>query len=198
MARSVRTLPRRPDDRARLEHRERCPAVHPDRPRLLPGRARLGGQRLPADLRRLPAAVRSPRRPARQQAGLPGRGRVVHGRLGRVRVGSIRRAARHRSCRPGPRRRRGLGGCAGPDHGPVHRPRRAGEGDGRLRLRDVGRRRRRRPPRWRPDRAVLVELDLPGERAHRRRRLGRSPPRPTRRRGRAREVPPRRRSARSW
>ena len=54
-------------------------------------------------------------------------------------------------------------------------PGRAGEGDGRLRLRDVRRRRRRRPPRWGPDRAVLVELDLPGERADRRRPSG-SPP----------------------
>ena len=70
---------------------------------------------------------------------------------------------------------RGLRGRAGPDHGAVQRARRAGQGDGRLRLRDVRRRRRRRPARRRADRPADLALDLPRERPRRHRRRRRRP-----------------------
>ena len=55
------------------------------------------------------------------------------------------------------------------------RARRPGQGDGRLRLRDVRRRRGRRPGRRRADRPAVVALDLPRERPRRHRRRGRRP-----------------------
>ena len=99
----------------------------------------------------------------------------LHRRLGRLRAGAHRRAAGRRPRRPGPRRRRGLRGRAVADHGPVHRPGRAGQGDGLLRLRDVRRRRRRRAARRRADRPAQLALDLPGQRPDRHRRLVRRP-----------------------
>src|SRR5829696_4340468 len=60
VARPLRPLPRRSDDRPGRHDRERRAAVDPGRPRLLADVACLGRERVPADLRRLPAA----RRPA--------------------------------------------------------------------------------------------------------------------------------------
>ena len=71
----------------------------------------------------------------------------------------------------GARRRGRLGGRALADHDPVHRAGRAGEGDGRLRLRRRRRRQHRRAARRRPDRRPQLALDLPRQRADRRRRL---------------------------
>ena len=51
---------------------------HPDRARLLADRPGLGGQRLHADLRRLPAAVGPAGRPVRQPQGPARRRRVLH------------------------------------------------------------------------------------------------------------------------
>ena len=101
-------------------------------------------------------------------------------------------AARRRPRRPGPRRRRGLRGRAVADHGPVHRARRARQGDGRLRVRDVRRRRGRRAARRRADRALLVALDLPGQRPDRHRGAARRPRGAARRRRRARQRQARR------
>ena len=50
-----------------------------------PRLARLGRERLPADLRRLPAARRAARRPARPPAALPARHRALHRRLAGLR-----------------------------------------------------------------------------------------------------------------
>ena len=125
-------------------------------------------------------------RPAGQQAGLPRRHGVLHRRLDRVRPGAVRVLAGRRPRGAGSRRRGGVRGRARADHGPVHRAGRAGQGDGRLRLRDVRRRRRRRAARRRAHRPLLVALDLPGQRADRHRRPRRRPRDPARRRRRAR------------
>src|SRR5215468_5600191 len=67
LARTRRPLPWEPDDRARHDDRERRTAVDSRGPRLLADRARVGGERLSAHLRRLPAARRQARRPLRPQ-----------------------------------------------------------------------------------------------------------------------------------
>ena len=162
------------------------------RPRLLADVAGVGRQRLPADLRRLPAAVRPARRPARQPRVFLGGVVSFTRRLRRLRPGADVGAPRRRPRGPGAGRRGGLRGRAVADHGPVHRARRAGQGDGRLRLRDVRRRRRRRPARRRAHRALLVALDLPGQRPGRRRRRASPPRRAARRRGRRAARPARR------
>ena len=71
----------------------------------------------------------------------------------------------------GNRRRRRLGGRAVADHGPVRRAGRPREGDGRLRVRDGRRRQHRRAARRRSHRRAQLALDLPRQRADRRRRL---------------------------
>ena len=149
-------------------------------------------ERLHAHLRRLPAAVGPAGRPVRQQAGVPRRRGRLHPQLRGLRPGAQRGPAGRRPRGPGPRRGRGVGGGPGADHGPVHRARRAGEGDGLLRLRHVRRRRGRRAPGRGADRAVQLALDLPGERADRRRRPADRPSGAARGRGRGRAWPPRR------
>ena len=175
LAGPLRAVPGRPDDRARPEHRERRAALHPYRPRLLAGLAGLGGERLPAHLRRLPAPVRPARRPARQPPGLPRRRGLLHDRLRRVRPGAQRVVPRRRPRGPGSGRSHRLRRRPRADHGAVQLTRRPGQGDGRLRLRDVRRRRRRRPGRRRADRPAQLALDLPRERPRRRRRRRRRP-----------------------
>ena len=67
----------------------------------------------------------------------------------------------------GARRRRRLGGRALADHGPLHRPGRAGEGAGRFRVLH-GRRRQHRRAAWRrPHRPPELALDLPRQRPDR-------------------------------
>ena len=168
LARADGPLPRRPDDRAGRDDRERRPAVDPRRPRLLGDLARVGGQRLPADLRRLPAAGRPARRPLRPEADVPDRHRPLHRRVGRVRPVGHPGAARRLAGGAGARRRAGVRGGALAAHDAVHGARRPGQGDGHLRLRALGRRRGRRAARRRADRPPELALDLPRQRPGRR------------------------------
>ena len=171
LARPRRPLPGRPDDRPRHDDRERRAAVDPQRPRLLADVARLGRQRLPADLRRLPAARRPARRPVRPRAGSSSRGitlfTVASLVCGLSTTQGMLIAAR------------AVQGVGGAIVSAVAfslivdlftEPRRAREGDGRLRLRDVGRRQRSASSLG----GVLTDvarlaLDLPRQPADRRR-----------------------------
>ena len=105
--------------------------------------------------------------------------------------------ARRRARRTGSRRRRRVRGGAGPDHGAVLRPRRAGQGDGRLRLRDVRRRCGRGAPRRGAHRPAHLALDLPGQRADRHRGLAPGHPAAARRHRSGAARPPRRRRGRT-
>ena len=78
LARALRSLRRHPDDRARHDDRERRAAVDQGRPRVLRDVARMGRQRLPAHLRRLPPARRAARRPLRPPPAVPDRHRALH------------------------------------------------------------------------------------------------------------------------
>ena len=80
------------------------------------------------------------------------RHRALHGRLARLRPLDLAGAADHRARRAGPGRRGRLGRLALADHEPLHRAGRARQGDGRLRLRRLGRRLDRRAARRRPHR----------------------------------------------
>ena len=171
LARALRPLSRRSDDRAGRDDRERRAAVDQGRPRPLRDVARLGRQRLPAHVRRLPAARRPARRPVRPAAHVPDRDLALHGRVARLRDRDLAGAARGVACRAGARRRAGLGGRALPRHDALHRAGRPGEGDGHLRLRPLRRRRRRRAARRRPHRRSQLALDLPRQPAGRRARL---------------------------
>ena len=71
----------------------------------------------------------------------------------------------------GPRRSDRLGCRALADHDPLRRARGAREGDGRLRLRALGRRHGRRPARRRHHRRARLALDLPRQPSRRCRRL---------------------------
>ena len=73
----------------------------------------------------------------------------------------------------GARRRGHVGRCALADHDALHRPGRADEGDGRVRLRRRRRRHRRRAARRRPHGCARLALDLPRQRPDRHRRLRR-------------------------
>ena len=107
-----------------------------DGPRLHRDVARVGRQRVPADLRRLAAARRPARRPATGTAGCSSIGITLFtlASLG-VRPVDVAGDARRRARRAGRRRRGRVGGVALADHGPLHRAGRAREGDGALRLR---------------------------------------------------------------
>ena len=171
MGSAARAVPGQPDDRARHDHRERRAALDPAGPRFLRVLAGLGGQRLPAHLRRLPAARRPARRPVRPPAAVPDRHRRCSP-LASVACGLAASAERAGRCarRAGPRRRGGLGRRAVPGDEPVHRARRARQGDGRHRLRRRRRRQHRRPARRGAHQLAGLALDLPGQRADRRRR----------------------------
>ena len=67
-----------------------------DGSRLLRDVARLGRERLPAHLRRLPAARRPARRPLRPPAAVPDRHRALHARLARLRARRTRRSSSSR------------------------------------------------------------------------------------------------------
>ena len=138
--------------------------------------ARLGRERLPADVRRLPAARRAARRPVRPPPAVPGR---------------ASRSSRSRRCACGlatsqelliaARAVQGVGGAVASAVSlslmmtPLHRARRARQGDGRLRLRRLRRRLDRRAARRRPHRRARLALDLPRQPPdrHRRRRCSR-------------------------
>ena len=168
--RPPRPLPGRPDDRRRRLDRERRPAVDRRRSRLLRDLARLGGERVPADLRRLPAARRPARRPVRAAPAVPARDRALHRRLDRLRSLDEPGDAGRRARGAGARRRGRLGGRALADHGPLHRSRRAREGARRVRVLHGRRRQHRRAARRRPHRPPELALDLPRQRPDRDRR----------------------------
>ena len=170
------------DDRPRLDDRERRAAVDPRRPALLRDLARVGRERLPADVRRLPAAGRPARRPLRPPPALPRRHRALHARVARLRPLDLAGDADHRALRAGPRRRSRLRGVAVADHEPLHRARRPRQGDGRVRLRGLRRRLDRRAARRLADRDQLA-LDLPRQHPDRLRRRVRGAAAAARRRG---------------
>ena len=129
--------------------------------------ARLGRERLPADVRRLPVARRPARRPVRPSAAVHRRHRPVHGRVARMRARDLAGGADRRAGGAGTRRRRRVRRRALADRDAVHRARRACEGDGRVRLRRRGRRIDRRPPRRGHHGRAHLALDLPRERPDR-------------------------------
>ena len=79
--------------------------------------------------------------------------------------------SRRREGGSGLRRRPRVGGGARADDDALHRPRGAGQGDGHLRLRALGRRNGRRAARWRSHRPARLALDLPRQPPGRRARL---------------------------
>ncbi|CUJ96957.1 Uncharacterised protein [Achromobacter xylosoxidans] len=164
-------VPGRVDDRAGHHHRQRRPALDPRRPELHRDLAGLGGERLHADLRRLPAARRTAGRPARAPAHVPGRPGAVHGGLAGLWTGAGPGAADCRARRAGTGRRGGVGGVAVAHHEPVHRGRRARPRHGRVRLRLCGRRQPGRAAGRAADQQAVVALDLPGQHSDRRGRL---------------------------
>ena len=85
LVRTDRPLPGHADDRPRLDDRERRAALDQGRPRLLVDLARVGRERLPADVRRLPPARRAPRRPLRPAPAVPDRHHALHGRVAGLR-----------------------------------------------------------------------------------------------------------------
>ena len=135
--------------------------------------ARVDGQRVHPDVRRVPPDRRSARRPVRTQAHVRGRNRDLHARLGRCGARAEHRGTRHRQGHPGPRRSH-----RHPAH--AHAPQRSSPGrEARVRARRLGRdrrpRRRTRARRRRRDRRRhLLAVDLLAERSHR------SRPRPAR------------------
>ena len=135
-------------DRARRDHRERRPAAHPDRARLLRHQPGMGRQRVRAGVRRAAAARRKVRRPTGASPGLHRRHPGVLAGLAARRVRHQPGVAAHRARPAGRRRRvrRAHGAVADRRHlprGPAAQPR-----DGRVR-RDEHRRRRGRPARQR-------------------------------------------------
>ena len=68
--------------------------------------ARVGRERLPADVRRLPAARRPARRPVRPPAAVPGRHHALHGRVARAAA-----SRRRRGCSIAARAVQGVGGA---------------------------------------------------------------------------------------
>ena len=110
-----------PDDRPRRDDRERRAALDPRGPRLLRVIAGLGRQRLPAHLRRLPAAGRPARRSLRPPPALHRRNEPLHPRIAGL------RAPRSQAflvppapCRVSAARR--LGRLARADHDALHVP----------------------------------------------------------------------------
>src|SRR5215211_2898106 len=154
------------------DRRRRAP-LDPLGSRLLGGVARLGRQRVPDHLRRLPPARGPAGRPLRAPEPLLGRSRALHGRAGRVRSCGFAGDARRRPRRAGRRRRRRLGPRPLTDDDALHRADRAGTSDGHLRVRRLRRRLARRPARRHPHGHARLALDLP--RQHPRRPPGRRP-----------------------
>ena len=137
-----------------------------DGARLLPGQPLLGRQRLRAHLRRLPAARRAARRPARPPPRLHGRPDPLRARLARRRASpTTEGAADRRPRRPGPRRRDPLARRALDRHHHLPRRRRAQQGARRLGRGRRLRRRRRRPARRHPHRRPRLGVGPLGQRA---------------------------------
>ena len=150
-------------------------ALDPRGSRVLGGVARVGRERLPADLRRLPAPGRPARRHLRPPADVSGRDRAVHARVGRLWARDLAGAPDRRAGGAGRRRSDRLGRRALAHHHAVHRARGARQGDGRLRVRRLGRRLDRCPARRHPHGHARLALDLPRQRPRRHRRLRADP-----------------------
>ena len=141
------------------------------RPASVGGEPAVDRERLHARVRRLPAARRPRRRPARAQAPVPDRPRDLHRSVAARRPRRQRGHADRRPRAAGPRRRADLAGRAVDHRHDVRRGRRAREGARRL-GRDRDRRLRRRPgPRRRADAVLLLAVDLLRQRPGRHRRV---------------------------
>ncbi len=159
------------DDGARRDDRERRAAVDPARTALLAGEPHVGDQRLPGDVRRLPAARRQDGRPGRSQESVPDGPRDVHGGVGAVRARAGSDDADRGAHSPGSRRRGRLERDPRDHRHRVPGRGRAGEGDGHVRLRLRGRRLGRAARRRRADAVARLALDLLRQRADRRVRV---------------------------
>ncbi|CAB3679500.1 hypothetical protein LMG26845_04191 [Achromobacter insuavis] len=161
-------VPGRIDDRAGHHHRQRRPALDPRRPAFHRDLAGVGGERLHADLRRLPAAGRTAGRPARPPAHVPGGPGPVHRGIAGLWAGAGPGPADRRARRAGAGRRGGVGGVAVAHHESLHRGRRTRPRHGRVRLRLCGRRQPGRAAGRAADQHAVVALDLPGQHSDRR------------------------------
>ena len=155
--------------RARRDDRERRAALDPEGPRALRGRPPVGRELLHADVRRLPAARRPRRRPARAQAPVPRRHRAVHLRVAARRARAVGHDAHPRPRPAGPGRRARLARRAVDHHHDLPGGRGAHQG-----ARRVGRHRRRRrrvrpAARRHPHRPARLGVDLLRQRADRHR-----------------------------
>ena len=174
-------LPRAVHAARRRHDRERRPALHPGRSRLLGERSDLGRQRLLPGVRRVPPPRRQGSRPARPPARARGRARRLRDGLRRLRPGPELRRPRRRPRRPGPGRRVPL--SRRPVDPPRHVPKwpAAHAGAGRLGGADRHRGRDRAPRGRRARRALRLALGLPHQRPRRPRgRAARAPRRPGR------------------
>ena len=170
-----RALHGQPHDRAGHDDRERGAALDPHRPRVHRVLAGLGRERLPADVRRLPAAGRPAGRHLRAPQAVPDRPGAVHGIVGGLRpLDRAGRADRGAGRAGRGRGDRGGGGAVAGDDA-VRGAGRAGQGDGRDRVRRRRRRQHRRAAGRRADRCARLALDLPGQPAGRHRRVRRLP-----------------------
>ena len=162
-------LPRAVHGRVGQHDRQRCAALRAARTRLLAREPAVGCQRLHADLRRVPAARRPRRRPARAQTPVRGGRNPVLSRIAAQRSRPEFDDADLRPWPAGARRRARLprGALDHHDHLPGHR--RAHARSGRL-VRDRCRRCRiRAAARRDPHRPHLLALELLRERARRHR-----------------------------
>ena len=156
------------DDRAGHDDRERGAAVHPGGSRVYPGRAGLGGQRVPDRVRRAAAAGRAARGPGRPPGRVPDRAGGVHRGLAGLRVRGEPGDAHRGAVRAGHRRRADLGGDPGHDRDHVPRAAGAGPGDRRVRLRRLRGRGGRAAGRRDPHPGAELALDLLRQPARRR------------------------------
>ncbi|XP_021300543.1 collagen alpha-1(I) chain-like, partial [Herrania umbratica] len=153
--------------RARRVGGERRAALDPRRAGLRARRAAVGGERLHARLRRVPAARRARRRPVRAAADVPRRPRPVRGGEPGGRARRLPRAAAGRPGGAGPRRGSALPRVADDPHHVVRRGTRAVAGARRVGGHGRAGRGDRRARRRGPGGAAELALDLPGERAGR-------------------------------
>ena len=170
MALSVRALRRGADDRARHDHRERGAALDPGRP-VFRQVAGLGGQCVPAHLRRVPAARRAPWRPFRPAPAVSARHYAVLACIAFLRHGELAGIADRGARGPRARRRSRDRGRAFLDHEHFQRGRRTRTGDGSLRLRLRQRREHRRTGGGLSDQLAELALGISRESADRRRRI---------------------------
>ena len=159
------------DDGAGRDDRERRVALDAARPRLLAGQPGVGAGRVHDRVRQLPAAGRTPGRPARAQADVPHRRGDVHAGFGGVWAGERSARADRGPVRPGTGRRDRVGGGAGPARHRVSAAVRAGDRDERVHVHPRRRRLARAARRRRAHAVGRLALDLLHQRADRDRDL---------------------------